>query len=130
MITSTKNGHKIELIESIWVYSDTSEPIDKDRPCVKCGKDSTEDGHDACISNLPGVKNACCGHGDNDEAYIHFHNDKVYRGLKAIVLMETIKMMNEIAANVTKHVPDIRIESSIKLTEDMFSINTITQKIK
>lgn len=30
--------------------------------CPHCGQ--ARMGHDPCISNLPGVVNACCGHGD------------------------------------------------------------------
>ena len=43
----------------------------KDRPCTRCGEMPTEEGHDACIANLPGVRNACCGHGV-EEGYIQF----------------------------------------------------------
>src|SRR5258707_458524 len=33
------------------------------RPCVVCHQLRTPEGHDPCIANLPGVFQACCGHG-------------------------------------------------------------------
>lgn len=47
--------------------------------CPKCKKRATKDDHDPCISNLPGVKYACCGHGI-EEGYISFENGVVIRG--------------------------------------------------
>ncbi len=47
--------------------------------CKVCKKPSTKDEHDPCIPNLPGVKNACCGHGDL-EGYVMFDSGKVIRG--------------------------------------------------
>ncbi|MGB7968246.1 MAG: hypothetical protein WCF28_01595 [Methanobacterium sp.] len=48
-------------------------------PCVKCGKLPTKEDHDACIGTLPGVIDACCGHGVK-EAYINFENGLTLRG--------------------------------------------------
>jgi len=66
-------GHPIYLenkkddggIYSYWRYNDTNELIKEspDRECNHCGKYQTEEGHDPCIANLPGVEQACCGHG-------------------------------------------------------------------
>ena len=57
-----------------WVYTDTGAPVDMsvpyggaDRPCAGCGQLPTPLGHDACIAGLPGVRNACCGHGHGPE---------------------------------------------------------------
>lgn len=47
--------------------------------CPKCNKCVTEDGHDPCITNLPGVEYACCGHGLK-EGYIAFKNGVIIRG--------------------------------------------------
>jgi hypothetical protein len=33
------------------------------RPCAVCHRLRTPEGHDPCIANLPGVIQACCGHG-------------------------------------------------------------------
>ena len=40
--------------------------------CNHCGLDRTPEGYDGCIGKLEGVKNACCGHGQTEMAYIQF----------------------------------------------------------
>lgn len=50
------------------------------RPCGKCGGDPNAfGGHDPCLANLPGVRNACCGHGV-DEPYIEFEDGRIVIG--------------------------------------------------
>lgn len=75
-------GHPIYLKEppSDWRYEDNDEKVmgNPERPCAKCGKLPTPEGHDACIANLPDVKYACCGHGRGD-GYIAFNNGTVIR---------------------------------------------------
>ncbi len=59
-------GHPIEeSAPGVWVYTDTQTPVSEwpDRPCGHCGLANTPEGHDACLGTLPGVSNACCGHG-------------------------------------------------------------------
>jgi len=64
-----------------WFFEDGSKAIDKE--CPKCGKMQTKEGHDHCISNLPGVKYACCGHGKKmggkSTGYISFIDGTVIR---------------------------------------------------
>ena len=48
------------------------------RPCPKCNEVPTEEGHDPCIANLPGVKFACCGHGV-EQGYITFEDNRTIR---------------------------------------------------
>jgi hypothetical protein len=60
-----------------WYYYDGTE-ADKPKKCPKCHKLPDENEHDACLGNLPGVKNACCGHGGH-EGYIQFENDVIIR---------------------------------------------------
>ena len=61
-------GHKIYYINPTgWFYNDTDKPIDDKRPCIRCGKYPTKEGHDACLGILDGVKFACCGHGVEKE---------------------------------------------------------------
>lgn len=79
MATGFLNGHKIYYKNDIWKYIDTDEDISIKRPCTKCGKYETEEGHDYCITNLPGVTNACCGHGV-EEGYIQFEDGRIIRG--------------------------------------------------
>jgi hypothetical protein len=65
-----------------WVWSETGEPYKS--PCRKvrcpvCNKCRTRAGHDPCIPNLPGVVNACCGHGKSSGGYIEFVDGRLIR---------------------------------------------------
>lgn len=64
-----------------WRYIDNKEIVNaaSERPCKKCGHMPTSDGDDYCIANLPGVMNACCGHG-TAEGYVQFTNGVIIRG--------------------------------------------------
>ena len=80
-ITTFFHGHLIQWDDAkqTWHYEDGTLIDDTPkRKCPKCNAFPTEDGHDACISNLPGVRNACCGHGQ-EEGYIQFNDDTVIR---------------------------------------------------
>lgn len=79
---SSFRGHAIYHDENHnhWYYSDTGELADKPRPCKKCGKLFSEGEPDACLGKLPGVKQACCGHGIRNDAYIIFENGITIRG--------------------------------------------------
>lgn len=46
--------------------------------CPKCKKKRTKNGHDPCISDLPGVANACCGRA-MAPGYIQFENSVTIR---------------------------------------------------
>ncbi|WP_417788192.1 hypothetical protein [Stutzerimonas xanthomarina] len=87
--TAHLRGHKIEwdaLLEH-WVYADTRQPtatVWQERPCGHCGQHNTPEGHDACLGTLPGVTNACCGHGDERLAYIQYTSGTEKRGADAI----------------------------------------------
>jgi len=74
------NGHPILYINNVWVYADTKKSVEHsdERPCKKCNKLPVNE-HDACIANLPGVSNACCGHGTQD-GYVQFMNGEIIRG--------------------------------------------------
>lgn len=69
-----------------WVYEDTGEPLPgwggEIRPCAKCGSQHEMHESDACLGDLPGVDNACCGHGRREESYIRFTNGTVIRGFE------------------------------------------------
>lgn len=53
--------------------------------CKKCKKGPTEEGHDGCLGALPGpVMNACCGHGNDRQAYIQYWDGKRIAGHEAI----------------------------------------------
>ena len=94
IFAGTTRGHNIGRMENAnkFFYIDTKEPYngsDTDkRPCIKCNKSPTKEGHDACLGTLKDVKYACCGHGNEDEdmdtAYIYFENEKKIYGHKKV----------------------------------------------
>lgn len=82
-------GHPIIWLKSQekWVFEDDLSDIMANggeiRPCVKCGKTfqgSNTGDPDPCIGVLPGVDNACCGHGVPEMAYIRFTNGVTIKG--------------------------------------------------
>ena len=83
-------GHPIIWIgdteTGYWVYEDTKERLPATggdtRPCMKCGSHFTlgEGEVDTCLGILPGVDNACCGHGNRELAYVRFTNGVVLKG--------------------------------------------------
>jgi len=79
MISAYHFGHLVfwDFYKQEWVYEDGI-TINDYRQCPKCGKTATNDGHDPCLANLTGVKNACCGHGVQ-EGYIQFQNGTTIR---------------------------------------------------
>lgn len=87
-------GHKIisRNLTDDWFYEDDRTPtIDNERPCGHCGKENTPEDHDHCVANLKGVKNACCGHGIDEEAYIQFWDDTTIRGIEATKLFNKLR---------------------------------------
>lgn len=96
IVTSTYRGHAIRWVaepHQHWVYELDNMPIKLDpaRPCGKCGIPDTPEGHDGCLGNLPGVINACCGHGEDDSAYVMLPDRSCIRGQEAIVEIERLK---------------------------------------
>ena len=97
---SRLRGHSLIWIGDVeagkWVYEDTHEDIPAnggvERPCIKCGKLWPIDGGpDHCLGTLPGVDNACCGHGYPEDAYIRFRNGVVIKGFDVIEYTEKLK---------------------------------------
>jgi len=88
-------GNDIECNNNdVWIYSDTKQPVPinyKTRPCGNCGKNYTEEGHDGCLGTLPGLMNACCGHGDGEAAYVQFLDGEVIRGIGALTIQDILK---------------------------------------
>lgn len=86
-VRSYWRGNEIYYDNAIdeWRYtSDGALVKDSDRPCGYCGQERTPEGHDPCLGTLPGVVNACCGHGNRSEAYIQFENGVEVRGFDSI----------------------------------------------
>jgi hypothetical protein len=42
--------------------------------CTHCKKYRHKEGFDGCIGKLKNVMNACCGHGENNMAYVQFNH--------------------------------------------------------
>lgn len=73
-------GHIIEQINDEWIFSDTKQKVSEtweQRPCGHCNKMNTPEGYDGCIGYIPGALNACCGHGNEREAYIQFPDRRI-----------------------------------------------------
>lgn len=86
-------GHPIRLIgdTACYVYVDTGEKVKdvwQSRECGYCNEPNRPDGHDACIGELSGVMNACCGHGLVNDAYIQYVDGSIVRGQQALDEME------------------------------------------
>jgi len=75
-------GHPIVRVNGKWVYEDNGTPTAEqpNRRCGHCSLPNRPDGHDPCLGSLPGVMNACCGHGERNEAFIQFENGVTVRG--------------------------------------------------
>lgn len=65
-----------------WRYADTGGLVseDPDRTCGSCSRANRSDGHDACLGALPHVRNACCGHGLDCDAYVQFDDGQRIEG--------------------------------------------------
>lgn len=76
--TFTKNGRKIIYTKDGWVYADTHELCINDKEiCPKCNRPQLDiNGVENCDFCLQGlticdfIDYACCGHGDDSQAYI------------------------------------------------------------
>ncbi|MGP9796185.1 hypothetical protein ACT3UJ_02320 [Halomonas sp. 86] len=65
--------------------------------CAKCGLPPTPEGHDGCLGTLDEklVMNACCGHGNDRQAYVQFWDGGDVRGSEAIKFMEAMRVSDE-----------------------------------
>ena len=94
MAHSKLRGHDIEYINNEWVYSDTKESTVSTfgiRSCGYCNEYNTPEGHDACLGELKGIMNACCGHGVAKEAYIQFLDGFSIHGEDAVTILNILK---------------------------------------
>lgn len=102
MTKSKLRGHDIEFLNEEWVYSDTKEPTAttyKERLCGHCDKGYTKEGHDGCLGELPGLMNACCGHGETSEAYAQFLDGFSVHGDKASNVLQILKECSPNSSN-------------------------------
>lgn len=120
MTSSKLRGHDIFLKDESWFYTDNGEPtVGVERPCGHCGKDFTKEGHDGCLGTLPGIMNACCGHGE-DKAYVQLLNGNAIYGEDAITVIEMLKRHREKRLNA----PKIFIACDRSLGEDKSCVVT------
>ena len=93
MVTSKWRGHPIWLVDGVWYYTASNNPVSEDpnRACGHCKLENTPEGHDGCLGELKGVQNACCGHGDNGNAYIHFNDGSLVQGINTVATINILK---------------------------------------
>jgi len=60
--------------------------------CTHCDKKRTKEGYDGCLGTLDEsiVMNACCGHGEDNTAYIQFWNKERVSGVTAIKIQRSL----------------------------------------
>ncbi|MCK5018764.1 MAG: hypothetical protein KAS32_17005 [Candidatus Peribacteraceae bacterium] len=97
MDTKSKfRGYEIEWVDGEWYFCDTDKLVEEthaDRPCGYCRKEDTKEGHDGCLSVLPGLMNACCGHGVDSEAYVQFLDGTIIGGDSARIIITELKAL-------------------------------------
>lgn len=92
-------GYEIHEEDAKWFFSDTAEPVSctwKHRPCGYCGMLDTHEGYDNCFGHLPGVMNACCGHGESKSAYIQFAIGLILKGFIALWIGYAMKRLKKL----------------------------------
>lgn len=91
MIKANFRGHIIICTDGKNWTMENGSPVDYSIECKHCKENVNEQGHDKCISNLNGVRNACCGHGNNSEAYVQLNDGTTYYGDRAVAEIKKIK---------------------------------------
>lgn len=85
-MVDTHRGYPMyEDDQGVWRYVDNGDSVAENwtnRPCGHCGLHIPDGEPDPCLGRLPGVTNACCGHGDPKQAYVCFDNGLVVRGFR------------------------------------------------
>lgn len=97
---SKMNGHDIEYVSGDWVYSDTKESTMTQhgtRSCSHCKQYCTPEGHDACLGTLPGVTNACCGHGILEDTFVQICGGEFVVGETAAKIIEVLRTERNIS---------------------------------
>jgi hypothetical protein len=90
-------GHDAQWEEGdVWRFSDTGEPANDEniraRKCPVCQLSPSQNMHDPCIADLPGVRNACCGHGRPKNAYVQFDDRRELRRGAALSYFDVQKV--------------------------------------
>ena len=93
MPKSYYRGYAVIYVNELWYFADTLQLVSNylNRPCGKCNQPRTTEGHDACLGTLPGLMNACCGHGKKKNAYIQFLDSSTIHGKDAKKIIAILK---------------------------------------
>ena len=119
-------GHPIAFDDTLWVYRDTGSPtVSSDRPCGHCGRARTAEGHDGCLGTLPGVMNACCGHGIEGEAYIQFWTGARIAG-KAAMEVSTEMTKQKALDKANRHLLEVITAASKPLEHLASALGALT----
>lgn len=90
-------GHwlRYDEISENWYLEETDEKyipeMENTLVCPKCDKKPAENGHDACMMNVPNVEFACCGHGIKNTAYLKYTDGTIKRFKTTEKILEYIK---------------------------------------
>lgn len=95
-VMSFYRANKIECNSAldIWLYSDTQESVKDNhltKACGCCGAQRTPEGHDMCLGTLPGLMNACCGHGVASDCYVQFLDGFSVHGEDARIIIDILQ---------------------------------------
>ncbi len=91
---SVYDDRDISFNGEVWFFCDSGESVRDSwmkEPCERCSKVRTTEGHDRCLGTLDGVRNACCGHGQIEKAYVQFWDKTQFDGNDAIAFFEQAK---------------------------------------
>lgn len=104
-------GHEAHFNGKDWFYLDNSEPV-TDRPCIRCGKTPTPEGHDACLGYIKGATAACCGHGI-EESYVKHEGEEAMPEQLNVRIADMEQFQDFIAA-VREAIDDPRIPEAVR----------------
>lgn len=84
-------------MESEILYTSDMAGIGQFGKCAKCGLYATPEEHDGCLGTLPEeiVMNACCGHGEDNTAYIQYWDGSDLRGEEAVAEQKRLMGLEE-----------------------------------
>lgn len=120
--TSTTRGNPIHFDESkqAWLVTETGEKLkDAELDCTVCKQPCPLKEPDPCLGELPGVRHACCGHGDPSQAYIVFENGIKVTGFK--VEKPDLELLGKMERGEVGNVPGVGDE--IRKLREMWGVN-------
>ena len=106
-VTSYSRGHEIYFDSKVWRYSDDDTPLENnERPCKRCGKLPTKEGHDYCLGEVHCIVSGCCGHGVKPPM-LYLKPGYTLSTIKSRAREEMEKYFNERASVLAKHCNDM-----------------------